>query len=143
MALVRHLYRKEFSRQDIINLFRFIDWLMYLPEKEEHLFWQELSAFEEERKTPYITSVEKMGYKRGMEEGVQRGIEQGTRKGEALMLARLIARKFGMETDDVLPLIQPLNSDELTELSDIFLDFESRDAFSAWLRKRTEGKTRE
>ena len=50
------------SRQDIINLFRFIDWLMRLPEKEDRLFWEELAALEEEKKMPYVTRVERIGY---------------------------------------------------------------------------------
>jgi ribosomal protein L7Ae-like RNA K-turn-binding protein len=33
----------------------FIDWLLGLPKALEVEFWQELQAYEEERKVPYIT----------------------------------------------------------------------------------------
>jgi hypothetical protein len=41
-------YYQGFSKQDIINLFRFTDWLMFLPETEDALFWEEVSVFEKE-----------------------------------------------------------------------------------------------
>ena len=47
-ALVKDLYTVGYSRVDIVELFRFIDWLMALPEVHERLFWKELSEYEEE-----------------------------------------------------------------------------------------------
>lgn len=44
---------------------------MCLPEKEEKLFWQELDVYEKEGKIPYITSIERIGYERGMQHGIQ------------------------------------------------------------------------
>ena len=38
---------------------------MILPEAAKVEFWQELKIYEEERKMPYITSVEQIGYDRG------------------------------------------------------------------------------
>ncbi|WP_207691272.1 hypothetical protein [Desulfonema limicola] len=55
-------YFPEFIEQDIINLFRFIDWIMCLPKTEESLFWQELEVYEKEGKMPYVTSVERIGF---------------------------------------------------------------------------------
>ena len=56
--------------QDSINLFKFTDWLLILPEDYKLSFWEELRTYEEERQMPYITSVEQMGYDRGI---VERG----------------------------------------------------------------------
>jgi hypothetical protein len=47
--LPRALYEKGYARQEVLNLFRFIDWIMILPKAAEHSFWQELQSFEEER----------------------------------------------------------------------------------------------
>ena len=44
---------------------------MILPEATKVEFWQELKVYEEERKMPYITSVEQIGYDRGMQVGVE------------------------------------------------------------------------
>lgn len=56
-VLTRALYEKGYQRQEILNLYRFIDWVMILPEAVEHEFRQELQAFEEERKVTYVTNA--------------------------------------------------------------------------------------
>ena len=61
LDLTKRLYEKGYQREDIINLFRFIDWLMRLPEELEQSFWQEVTQYEQENKMPYITSVERRG----------------------------------------------------------------------------------
>jgi hypothetical protein len=48
-------------RQEILELFRFIDWLLVLPPGLDPVFWAELSEFEEEQRMPYVTSVERIG----------------------------------------------------------------------------------
>ena len=54
-----------FSRDEIVELFRFIDWLLVLPVALEQAFWQELLQFEEEKHMPYVTSVEQRGFEQG------------------------------------------------------------------------------
>ncbi len=41
---------------------------MILSGDAKFSFWQELRTYEEERQMPYITSVEQIGYDRGIEE---------------------------------------------------------------------------
>jgi predicted transposase YdaD len=41
---------------------------MILSDEAKVTFWQELRTYEEERNMPYITSVEQIGYDRGIEE---------------------------------------------------------------------------
>jgi len=53
---------------------------------------------------PYITSVERIGYKRGRAEGLQKGIQEGLQKGiqqQRAMLLEALAARFG-EVDDLL-----------------------------------------
>jgi hypothetical protein len=71
LILTRRLYEKGYGREDIINLFCFIDWVMSLPEELEQEFWQELRNFQEEQRMPYITSVERIGIKKGIEQSQQ------------------------------------------------------------------------
>ncbi|WP_207681186.1 hypothetical protein [Desulfonema magnum] len=40
---------------EIASWFRFIDWVMFLLEKEDDMFWDQVSVFEKEGKMPYIT----------------------------------------------------------------------------------------
>jgi predicted transposase YdaD len=56
-------------KTDILNVYKFIDWILNLPKPLENEFWQELKAYEEDRKMPYITTGERIGYDRGKVEG--------------------------------------------------------------------------
>jgi hypothetical protein len=62
--LTRLLYERGYERQDIINLFRFIDWILELPEDLKRSFRDELEAYERERQMPYVTSIEQMAEER-------------------------------------------------------------------------------
>ncbi|MFQ5343168.1 MAG: cytosolic protein, partial [Anaerolineae bacterium] len=80
-TLTRRLYERGYEREDVVNLFRFIDWVMRLPEGLEEGFWREMREYEEVRRMPYITSVERIGIKKGIEQGIQQGIQQGRQQG--------------------------------------------------------------
>ncbi|MGD2183446.1 hypothetical protein [Lusitaniella coriacea] len=73
LALVKSLYQRGLTREDIVELFRLIDWLIALPETEEQLLWSEIESLEKERGMPYITSVERFGIEKGRQEGLQEG----------------------------------------------------------------------
>ena len=75
LALIKRLYERGYDRSAIMGLFTFVDWVMLLPEATKLEFWQELKVYEEERKMPYITSVEQIGYDRGVEAEAQRSRE--------------------------------------------------------------------
>ncbi|MBF0436369.1 MAG: DUF4351 domain-containing protein [Magnetococcales bacterium] len=109
--IARSLYQRGFSRQKIIDLFRFIDWVLGLPKKLDNLFWEELSKFEENQKMQYITSVERIG-------------EQ---KGEAKMLTRQLQRRFGSVPDWVSEKIAEAEPPSLEEWSLRFVDAQSLD----------------
>jgi hypothetical protein len=67
--LTRRLYEQGFARQDIMNLFRFVDWLLVLPEGLEQAFQHDLELYEQERQMPYVTSIERMAAEKGRIEG--------------------------------------------------------------------------
>ncbi|HTU23186.1 MAG TPA: hypothetical protein VMG10_34440 [Gemmataceae bacterium] len=60
VQLVRELYERGMSRDDVLQLFRIIDWMMDLPAVLEQLFKQEAEQIEQERTMPYVTSVERL-----------------------------------------------------------------------------------
>ncbi|MEA5533461.1 cytosolic protein [Crocosphaera sp. XPORK-15E] len=49
IALIKVLYDQRYKKEDIIKLFKFIDWVMNLPKPLEIQFWQEVYQLEEER----------------------------------------------------------------------------------------------
>ena len=101
LALVRGLYEKGFERQQVINLFRFIDWMLTLPLELERQFWQEYREYEESSKMRYVTSVERIGIEQGIEQGKNQ-LRQGLIKGIAFGLKL----KFGESGTNLLPEIE-------------------------------------
>jgi hypothetical protein len=91
VQLIRHLYTRGLTRQQILDLFRFLDWVLTLPEALEQQFQEELAQVEADTQMPYITSIERMGIEKGMQQGLQAGFQQG----EAFMLTHLLTRRFG------------------------------------------------
>src|SRR5205814_356023 len=61
LALVRRLYNLGYNREQILGIFRFIDWVMRLPDDLSRQFWVELQRLEANEQMPYITSVERIG----------------------------------------------------------------------------------
>jgi hypothetical protein len=78
LRLVKGLYDRGYSKKDILELFRFIDWILALPEDLTLAFKHALDTFEEQRQMRYVTSIERMGVQQGLQQGVQQGsIQQG------------------------------------------------------------------
>jgi hypothetical protein len=69
LRVVRRLYERGFTRSDILELFRVIDWMMALPAELARSFDQELERFEEEQQMPYVTSIERHGIEKGLQQG--------------------------------------------------------------------------
>jgi predicted DNA-binding ribbon-helix-helix protein len=129
LTLVKRLYDLGYSRSEILNLFKFIDWIMILPKGLEQTFWQELKTLEEERTMPYITSVERMGFERGEESGME--------KGERSLALRLLQRKFGELPDRALTQINTLSGSPLAALGEALLDFGTLEDLTVWLEQYT------
>jgi hypothetical protein len=70
LRVVKGLYERKWAEQDIRQLFRLIDWIMDLPMDLEEQFNQEIFQFEEEKKMPFLTSVERQGIRKGLLEGI-------------------------------------------------------------------------
>jgi hypothetical protein len=107
IRLVKGLYARGLTKEQVRELFRLIDWMMDLPEGLEGLFWQELTQFEEEKRMPYVTSVERMALKEGERKGILRGIRLG------------LKLKFGAEALQLLPQIESVTDlDKLSSIHD-------------------------
>ncbi len=84
LHLAKMLYQRGYSKQDVLNLFRFIDWIMALPEEMEDSFDQKIIEYKEERKMRYVTHIER--------KGIEKGFQQEAYK----LLARLLKKRFGV-----------------------------------------------
>jgi len=127
LQLIRGLYTRGFARQEILALFRFIDWLLVLPPALEQEFWHEFQQFEEEQHMPYVTSVERMGFQRGLQEGQ---LEEGRN-----MLLEAVATRFGEVPEDITAAVRRLETrDTLHALLRQALTCTSLEAFQESLR---------
>jgi len=134
LMLTRQLYERGYSREEVIHLFRFIDWVIQLPEGLELEFWQAVQQYEEETRMPYITSVERLGIQKGRQEGRQEGRQQ-----EAASLAlRLISRRLGTVDPALQAQIQQLSLPQLEDLVEAVLDFSQPEDLETWLQENVE-----
>ena len=117
LRLIRFLCQREYSREQILAWFRVLDWMLRLPEDREKEFMDELTAFEERKHLPYVTSAERIGIQKGLQQGLEQGRQEGRKEGEAAMLLRLIGLKFGAPSEDVRERIEAADGDTLLDLS--------------------------
>lgn len=110
VQLIRHLYTQGLTRQQILDLFRFLDWVLTLPDVLEQQFQVELAHVEAETHMPYITSIERMG------------IEKGRQEGQILVLTRLLTRRFGPLPGWVPERLAQASSEELEQWVERVLD---------------------
>jgi len=111
--LTKRLYQRGYERQDIINLFRFIDWVIQLPEGLDEIFWREVQAMEEAEQMPYITSVERIGIRKGLEQGIQQG--------QAELVLGMLNRRFGAVPSELEARLRTVPSDQMPALLDAAL----------------------
>ena len=98
--LTRLLYEKRYSKAAIINLYRFIDWVLTLPEALEEIFVEELKAYEKEKNMPYVTNAERIGRKKGKQEGRQETVIALVRKaGKKGMSEEMIAQFVDLDVN--------------------------------------------
>lgn len=73
--LVRRLYERGYNRRRILELFRFIDWIMNLTAELEADFQTAITKYEEAHNMQYVTAIER----KGIEQGIEQGMEQSMR----------------------------------------------------------------
>lgn len=71
----------------------------------------------------YITTGERIGYKRGRVEGEQR------------LILRLLSRRFGELLPQVRARVESMNSTQLKALAEALLDFTNIDDLNNWLQE--------
>ncbi len=111
LTLVKHLYERSYPREDILELFRFIDWVMQLPEELEVKFLEILTEYEEISRMRYVTSVERQGIEKGKRLGEQKGLREGLMSGIELGLEL----KFGVSGQTLVTEIREIDDVKILE----------------------------
>jgi len=117
-SLTRRLFERGYERQDILNLYRFIDWVLVLPEGLEREFQEDLQRFEQERQMQYVTSVERMAMQ----------------KGERGLILRQLTRRVGSVPESLQTQIEALSLTQLEDLGEALLEFSRSEDLENWLQ---------
>jgi hypothetical protein len=100
-ALTRRLYMLGYDRQEILDLYAFIDWMLRLPPDLEDQVWRQIEQYEQETRMSYITTAERIGHERGLEEGRAAGLLEG--------IVAVLEIRFGQAGVDLIPEIQRID----------------------------------
>ncbi|MBC6419779.1 MAG: transposase [Prochloron sp. SP5CPC1] len=106
LSLVRRLYEGGYNRSDVVKLFRFIDWIMFLPPELARGFKAEVRNYEEVRKVRYVTSIERLA----REEGI---IEKGRED-----TLEILSTRFGSVPNSMIEVINGI--EEQSVLNTLF-----------------------
>lgn len=101
LHLTRRLYERGLDRQQIIDLYRFLDWMLRLPEPLELRYTDAIFEIEENLKMPYVSFVERRGEARGQIHGA------------VLLLRDLLEQRFGPLSPEVTERLQAADLDRL------------------------------
>jgi hypothetical protein len=71
---VKSLYDRGLDGEQVRLLFKFLDWVMVLPEESEEALSLDLAAFEREKMMPYVSSIERIAEEKGRAKGKTEGM---------------------------------------------------------------------
>jgi hypothetical protein len=122
IRLVKGLYQRGMDPEDVRRLFRFIDWVLELPEPVEHRFQEEIKAFQQEKHMRFVDVFERMA----MVRVPLRGIEP------------LLRMKFGAEGLELMPELREIRAPKLLEkvIDRIETASSPEEVRRVWTRKR-------
>jgi hypothetical protein len=120
LTLTRRLYQQGWTKQEVLDLYEFIDWLLALPEALEEAFLDEIHKLEESMNMRYISNAERIGMKRGHEEGLQQGV--------TLTLRWQLRRRFGDPPAWVETKLREGTLPQLEQWADQLLDADTLEA---------------
>jgi hypothetical protein len=109
IELVKGLYVRGWNQTDIWALFRFLDWLMALPDKYELQFEKAVTELGEEQKMRYVTHIER----RAKAEGIKEGALQSVRE----IITEVLTLRFGVAPQELIALLyQVVDLEQLKKL---------------------------
>jgi flagellar biosynthesis/type III secretory pathway protein FliH len=79
--LIQLGYERRYTRDQIVDLFTFIDWVIVMPQELEQKLEGEMNEFEKVQHMEYMSGFERRAIERGMAKGLEQGIEKGMEKG--------------------------------------------------------------
>jgi Domain of unknown function (DUF4351) len=123
-SLTTMLYERGWSEQEIIDLYRFIDWVLTLPPELEEAFREDLETYERGKNMPYISAIERMGEARG------------EARGKIELISLLLAHQVGEISSETIEDIKQLPIEQLDRLALDLMSFTSIVDLNNWLQQK-------
>ncbi len=134
--LVFRLYDKGFTRADIHELFRMIDWLITLPKELEEKLEQEVYEYEERQPMELLSRLELRAIERGEQKGRQEGRQEGEQKGMGQIVMRQLTRLFGPLDTRTQARLKKISLQQMEDLGAALLDFTTVKDLKSWLAQQ-------
>ena len=110
------LYHKGLERETIFSMYKFIDWMMSLPEELENEIFAEIIKVEEEQKMSVLTTAERIGREKGEKEGWQKGLQKGLQQGVKQSISDILEIKFGFQGLYLFKRVEKINDIDKLEI---------------------------
>jgi len=101
--LIRCLYERGYNRKEIVDLFKVIDKMMSLPVQLQQKIKTKLTQYEEERKMPFLSTLEEMA------------LEKGAKETSRNHIIKILEKRFGTLPDELINAINKLDDLPLLE----------------------------
>ncbi|HEY9702773.1 MAG TPA: hypothetical protein V6C58_10020 [Allocoleopsis sp.] len=105
--LTRLLYEKGYNRKEIVDLYKVIDLMMALSEDLQMGFEQKLTNYQEERKMPLLTNIER------------RALDKGAKENSRQNILDLLENRFGTLPNSLMTSLNKI--DDLSRLKQLHL----------------------
>jgi hypothetical protein len=113
LRLIKGLYQRGYSRQDIIKIFEVLDRMMGLPKPLQLTLRDEIRRFEEEKQMPYISSIGRIERQEGRQEGRQEERHD--------IIRNLLVSRFGVIDEELETIVKLLTDLPMSEFSSLLL----------------------
>lgn len=127
-SLTTMLYERGWSEQEVIDLYRFIDWVLTLPLELEAAFRDDLETYERGKNMPYISTIERMGEAKGE--------AKGKVEGKVELIGILLAHQVGTISAETAEEIKKLPIEQLDRLALDLMGFTSIVDLTNWLQQK-------
>jgi flagellar biosynthesis/type III secretory pathway protein FliH len=97
LILAKMLYGKGYRRDEVLGLFRFMDYVLALPDDLKRQYEGEMTKYEETQKVAYLSGFER----KGLEQGLKQGLEQGQLSSTRAAILEVLKTRFEKVPDKV------------------------------------------
>ena len=113
VRLVKGLYERGYSAEQVRQLYRLMERLMTLPKPLAELAWNEIHEFEKEKGMTFITTPERVAMEKGLADGLAEGLEKGREEGLLAGIEMALELRFAAPGLALMPEIRQIQDVDL------------------------------